>query len=73
MMRLMLRLRIKPSINNISKLINSTVLYRKININLGMGTKSLGMLKNGKVKQRPSVYEYQCEGATQRINIGIGS
>lgn len=47
MMRLMLRLRIKPSINNISKLINSTVLYRKINTSLGMGTKSLGMLKNG--------------------------
>lgn len=57
MMRLMLRLRIKPSINNISKLINSTVLYRKINISLGMGTKSLGMLKNGKVKQHPSMSE----------------
>lgn len=73
MMRLMLRLRIKPSINNISKLINSTVLYRKINTSLGMGTKSLGILKNGKVQQHPSVSECQCGGATQIMNTGIGS
>lgn len=73
MLRLMLRLRIKLSINNFSKLINSTVLYRKISISLGMGTKSLGMLKNGKDKQHPSVSEYQCGGTTQRINISAGS
>jgi len=37
----MLRLRTKPSINDISKSINSTVLYRKINTSLGMGKKIL--------------------------------
>lgn len=38
-----------------------------------MGTKSLGMLKNGKDKQHPSVSEYQCGGTTQIINTGAGS
>lgn len=50
MTMLRLRLRNKPSINKISKSINSNVLYRKINISLGMSKKSVGMLKNGKIK-----------------------
>lgn len=70
---LRLRLRTKPSINEISKSINSSVLYRKINIRLGMGKKSIGMLKNGKIKLHASVSEYQYGERTKRINLGTGS